>query len=377
MKATGRGWAAIVLGTLLGCGGNSASQSGPVLVSPAAPELHLEGRFESGSSNPGFELPGSAVWLRFQGTSVKATLGEHSLESDDYGNVAHNWYDVVVDGQPASAVQANEGVNTYVLAQGLAKGEHTLVLRRRTEAYVGEADFEGFELDPGAKALPVAVPSRRIEFVGDSITAGFGVDGPNRDCLFSAGTENYSHSYAALTAQSLGAEQIAVAASGAGVYRNWKGALDNTMGDLYLRALPTHSDSRWNFSRWKPDAVVLNLGTADFTGGDPGSAAFIGAYQALIAKVRQNYPSALVVVTLGPMLSDLWPPGVNALTQARSYLQILVADLNAAGDARVKMLEFENQDNAASFGCKVHPSAATQQQMADRLTAFLRTQLGW
>jgi hypothetical protein len=43
----------------------------------------------------------------------------------------------------------------------------------------------------------------------------------------------------------------------------------------------------------------------------------------------------------------------------------------------VKLFEFQNQDQAASFGCKVHPSAQTQQQMSDALTAFLRAQLHW
>lgn len=377
-------WAAIGLCTgWVGCGGGSK----PVVQTPApvvatqvpasAPELRFEGRFEGDPAAPHFEWPGSTVWLRFEGTSVKVTLGERSLESDDYGQVAHDWYDVTVDGTALAALQVDEGVKSYTLAQGLAKGEHLLALRRRTEAYVGEGELDGFELDPGARVLPVPAATRRLEFIGDSITAGFGVDGADRNCLFSAQTENYSHSYASVTAQALGAEQIAIAATGAGVYRNWGGSKENTIGDLYGRVLPTHSTSQWNFARWKPDAVVINLGTNDFTGGDPGSANFTPAYRALIARVRQNYPTALIVVALGPMLSDLWPAGAHALTQSRAYLTAMVGDLNAAGDAQVKLLEFDNQDQAASFGCKFHPSVQTQQQMADKLSAFLRTQLHW
>lgn len=144
------------------------------------------------------------------------------------------------------------------------------------------------------------------------------------------------------------------------------------MGDLYQCTLPTVVDGRWDFSRWVPDAVVINLGTGDFTSGDPGSAAFLGAYRKLLAQVRQNYPRAFVVVGLGPMLSDLWPPGAQALTQARADLTELVASASAAGDTRVGLLEFANQDGAASFGCKHHPSAATHQAIAAALTDFLR-----
>jgi hypothetical protein len=77
------------------------------------------------------------------------------------------------------------------------------------------------------------------------------------------------------------------------------------------------------------------------------------------------------------MLSDLWPVGAKALTQARSYLTQLVAGLNAAGDPKVKLIEFPNQDDAPSFGCKSHPSAVTQRAMANQLTAFLRQELRW
>ena len=366
-----------VLALAAACGGSGGSVSGgkPVEIAPNAGELHYEGRIDQSSpGSPLFELPGSAVWLRFTGTSASATLSEHSLETDDYGVVAHNWYDVSVDGKAMTPVQTTEGVHSYVLAAGLGKAEHQLVLRKRTEAYVGEGQLQGFELEPGAMVLAASLPSRRIEFIGDSVTAGFGVDGADGNCSFSTATENYSHSYAALTAQALGAEQVAVAVTGAGVYRNFDGSFENTMGDLYLRALPTHARDRWDFSRFTPDVVVINLGTNDFYKGDPGSAGFSAAYQALIARVRANYPAALIVIALGPMLSDLFPTGARALTQARAYVTGVV---NQMGDARVKLIEFPNQDDSKSFGCRFHPSASTQQQMAGQLTQYLRQQLSW
>jgi lysophospholipase L1-like esterase len=247
-------------------------------------------------------------------------------------------------------------------------------MRKRTEAFVGEGALIGFELDAGGKLLSASAPARRIEFIGDSITAGFGVEGKDASCLFSADTENYSHSYAALTAAALGAEQIAVASAGLGVTRNWRGGTDNTVGELYERTLPTESSSRWNFSSWTPDAVVIDLGTGDFTSGDPGRDVFEAAYRRLLSRVRQNYPSALIVLAVGPMLSDLWPQGAQALTHGRVYVSDVVG---AVSDARVKLIEFPNQDAASSFGCKSHPSAATQRQMAEQLTGFLRRELGW
>jgi hypothetical protein len=366
-----RSWG-LILGVVLGC-----DKSAPNLTSPTSSELFFEGRFDTSAETPRFEWPDSAIWLRFNGTGAKVVLGEQSLEHDEYGQQAHDWFDVTVDGQAAQPIKLTEGKGTYLLASGLPAGEHQIILRKRTEAYVGRVELHGFELDHGSSLLPVKAPGRRIEFIGDSIAAGFGIDGAGPNCLFSAETENSSEAYAALTAQALGAQQMVVAASGAGVYRNWGGTTSNTISDLYGRTLPTDPAARWDFSRWTPDVVVIDVGTGDFTSGDPGRDAFVGGYRKLIAQVRQNYPSVLIVIGVGPMLSDLWPAGARALTQGRSYVADLTAQLVQAGDTRIKLMEFPNQDHAATFGCKSHPSAATQRQMADQLIAFLRQQLGW
>jgi len=129
----------IAFGALAACGSHHGSiDTSPVKVAPGARELRYEGRFDaSDPAGPRFEWPGSAVWLRFTGASAKVTLSEHSLETDEYGNVAHNWYDVAVDAQPAQPLYATEGVHTYPLAAALAPGEHIVSLRKRTEAYVG------------------------------------------------------------------------------------------------------------------------------------------------------------------------------------------------------------------------------------------------
>ncbi|GAC1610879.1 MAG: hypothetical protein NVS4B10_25910 [Myxococcales bacterium] len=83
------------------------------------------------------------------------------------------------------------------------------------------------------------------------------------------------------------------------------------------------------------------------------------------------------MVALGPMLSDLWPARAQALSRSREYLSGLVQELNASGDARVKLFELTNQDAATSFGCKSHPSATTHRLVAAQLTQFLQQQLGW
>jgi hypothetical protein len=81
---------------------------------------------------------------------------------------------------------------------------HSVVLRKRTEALFGVVTFHGFAVAgassgddgerffiPAVKAAmrPKALESRRIEFVGDSISCGYGIEG-HPPCPFTAATEN-------------------------------------------------------------------------------------------------------------------------------------------------------------------------------------------
>jgi lysophospholipase L1-like esterase len=131
--------------------------------------------------------------------------------------------------------------------------------------------------------------------------------------------------------------------------------------------LVERADLRWDFASWIPDAVVINLGTNDFGLGDPG-AGFGDAYQTFVRRVRANYPAAHILCTFGPMMS------AEQVMKARGYVDAMIATL---GDARVTYFDYPTQDPANGYGCDWHPSRATNQLMADRLTAELRRLLGW
>ena len=65
--------------------------------------------------------------------------------------------------------------------------------------------------------------SRKIEFIGNSITCGYGNEGTNKFQGFEYETENHYYSYAAITARNLKAQHWVVARSGIGAYRNYNG----------------------------------------------------------------------------------------------------------------------------------------------------------
>jgi len=99
-------------------------------------------------------------------------------------------FEVLIDGVPTTTFQTSRGEGTFTLASGLPAGEHDVLIFRRTEAFFNAVSFIEFQID-GGDLVPSPAPHRhRLEFIGDSITAGYGALGAGPDCSFSAETES-------------------------------------------------------------------------------------------------------------------------------------------------------------------------------------------
>ncbi len=344
-----------------GAGGAGMSQAGSTGSGPSAsPGPRLIGRFDlSVPSAPVFAWSGSAIALRFTGNAISVTL-------DDAGS---NVFQVVIDVQ-LTTLATSAGKNKYALARALTDGAHSLLLYRRTEAMQGETTFYGFDVTTSSYLPNDPVPTRRLEVIGDSISAGYGDEG-TFPCSFSAATENHYLTYEALAARALQAELHTEAWSGIGMLRNYDGSTTNTMPERFPRTLPQRSTSTWDFSAYVPDAVVINLGTNDFAAGDPGTA-FETTYLQFVTDLRAHYPAARFFLAVGTMLSG------DGYTQAVTYLNTVIAARAALGDKNLALLELGTQDtNLDGLGCDYHPSLKTHQKMADKLVAALQADLGW
>lgn len=195
------------------------------------------------------------------------------------------------------------------------------------------------------------------------------------NCPFSADTENHYLTYGALAARALDAELSTIAWSGKGVVCNYGDGASSCVDPLptyFDRTLPGSATSQWEFAKWQPHAVVINLGTNDFsTAEDPRQDEFETAYVDLLERVRAAYPQALILCSVGPLLS-----GAD-LSTARSYIEGAVDTRIDAGDANVKTFEIEPTNPADGYGCDWHPSQRTHEVMAEALTTVLRDELGW
>jgi len=242
-------------------------------------------------------------------------------------------------------------------------------LVKRTEFNTGQTQILGFEIDERARLLEPLIRKRVIEVIGDSISCGYGNEAASKEERFSAETENAWLTYGAITAERLAADYVCLAWSGK---KLWP---DNSILDYYDHVLMRSTEARWDFTRFRPDVVVINLGTNDFAKENPDAEGWVNEAKAFVRQVRGRYGAVPVVFCVGPMLSDL-----SALRKPRTtllgYLH-RVADETRSGGAPVHIVDFGTQQLADGIGADWHPSVATHRKMADTLTAVLGKELDW
>ena len=149
-----------------------------------------------------------------------------------------------------------------VIALSAPNGEHLFEIVKLSESQSNALSISSVVTDgeflPYREEKPL-----KIEFVGDSITTGYGVRAKRADEEYTTATQDVTLSYAYLTAHALNAEMHVVAASGWGVYKS-KYA-EQAIPDFYGNVDLTRNKEGWDFSRFRPDLIVVALGTNDFS----------------------------------------------------------------------------------------------------------------
>jgi lysophospholipase L1-like esterase len=353
-----------------GAGGKSGSSgaAGTSAGGGAAADWHFVGRFEHSATSSRFAWSGSSVSARFVGTAISVDLGDQDTSPQERSN----YFIAVVDDQIQREIEVSAGRRSYKLADGLSQSAHAVTLYRLTEANQGQSEFFGFTLPAGGRFEPwTEQKSRRIEVIGDSISAGYGNEGTSKECHFSGDTENHYLTYEAIAAREVNADLITVAWSGKGVVNN-RGEGGDTMPVLWERTLPSSAQSKWDFSKFSPAVVVINLGTNDFAEGNPGAEVFAAGYLKFARAVRSRYAQAHIFCAVGPMLANY----DGSLPAARTAIQGVVNTLSTEGDKAVHYIEFPEQ-GANGYGCDWHPSLKEHELMAARLTSEIKSKLGW
>lgn len=224
---------ALVATLLTGVGAAGTVQATPVQwqlarMSGVLTQVHTAGRVKDGGDTVQYSWPGVYFEGRVSGTGVGIVLGDPAAD-----------YDVQVDGATVATL-VTPGDTTHWI-NGLQNREHTVRLVKRNDTPGNTSTFGGFRAAPGGAVLsrPTA-RNRQIEFIGDSLTVGYGNLSTSRDCT-SEQVKRTTHSdvsYGALTARQLNADYQINGFSGLGMVRNAGGSSpDVTYRTFYDRAL--------------------------------------------------------------------------------------------------------------------------------------------
>lgn len=335
-------------------------------ITPSDSRIQYLGRISFlNPESPMFTFPSVQIRATFTGTSLRMIAKPKS-----------GYFMAQIDHSEAFKVSFNSERDSIVtLATALPEGAHQIQLMYVTEGYERRAEFRGFLLDQGHQLLPPpSLSNRRIEFIGNSITCGYGVESTERDAPFQDETCNHYLTYAARTARNLQAEEISVCRSGIGVYRNYDGPRSGdkiNMNTEYSHTLLYDNSQQWDFSRYQPQVVCINLGTNDTSTSGADPKLLKKGYENLLRQVRQAYADAKIVFLCGPMM------GGEALTLAQKTMDEVVAEANRKGDNQVFRFDFKPQNGDLGYGASWHPSYWQHEQMAGELTPFLRKLMGW
>lgn len=347
------------------------------VISPADTHIQYAGRISfTNPERPAFNFPGVQIVAAFEGTSLRMLAKPQS-----------GYFVAQIDkAEPFKVAFRGERDSLVTLATALVDGVHTVKLMYAIEGYEMFPEFWGFVLDKGKKLVDApAMPTRKIEFIGNSITCGYGNEGLNKREHFDYATENHYYSYASITARNLNAQHWVVARSGIGAYRNYNGPKtgnpESNMLAQYeyigyawkpeLRKEATFLREKWDFSRYQPDVICINLGTNDTSTNNYDLKLLKQNYKKLLQMVRLHNPKAKIVFLSGSMLYN------KELQQVKQLLDEVTAEAKKAGDNAVYRFDMAPISGNEWYGNDWHPNVYMDEKMAGELTAFLRSLMGW
>lgn len=212
------------------------------------------------------------------------------------------------DGKPVDTFVTDR--RTVHKFKALDADFHKYRLIKLTESNPGEVRLYGISSNGEFKARPKA-SNRRIEFIGDSFTVGYGNEGSVSDdpSLFFEKT-NASKSYAFLLAESFKADFQVNAVSGRGMVRNYDNIVPAwPLSRLYDYTLPgmaaEGASPLWNFDEFHPQVIVVFVGINDFQGNPPycKKDKFKAAYVSLLDKLRKVHPGCKFLL----LSTKTWP----------------------------------------------------------------------
>lgn len=331
------------------------------LIPADNPQINYYGRFDhSKPASPKCTWSGSSIEASFYGPKIGFRLVDGTAD-----------FDVEIDGEFAVTIRPDFETREFIIREDLSEDIHTIRIIRRSENHYTACVFRGFYLADGKElAEPPSPPERKIEFIGDSYTVGYGNESTGRTCSEEQLREytNTNRSFPSIVTRAFGAQSMILGWSGAGMVRNYGYSRKRSAKPYpyhYDQTLGEVESTPWDFTRFIPDLVVICLGTNDFsTEPYPDDTMYIGDYHKFINKIYGNYPDASVLCVAthnGPCVD---------------YVKSIVDEQNLQhGHDRVYYAEFP--DPLTMQGCDWHPTVEDDKLIAGVLIDIITEKMEW
>ena len=315
--------------------------SSATAIDPADERILYTGRwYQADPSAPWCSWQGCSIIANFRGTSISARF---QAVADDKDRIF-----VIIDDDKSSArtIALTGGTADYLLAAGLSDATHKVEIVKKSNAGKDHIiTFHGLSIAGSDLTSPPARPLLKLEFYGDSNLAGHSVEHEQNK-----GEMKYRDSYycfAGIASRMLDAEYHNISKGGE--------RIQDVMTNIWDKYYPNSSET-WDFSRNRPDAVIVNLGANDV--GEPKDS-IVKAYHKFLNALRDIHPDAHIVV----MNAYGW-----SYDEPANYTREVVA---ARNDSNMSCLHFPWVFEQW-HGCQYDHSG-----MANLLAEHLSSVVGW
>ncbi len=309
-------------------------------------------------------IDSTAAHLFYPGTSISVTVKNEGSLCALFSSTGDVYYWIEVDGHEVYKVKSSG-----LVPLPKQKPPYTVKITLASEGIYHNPKFHGFICcvkDPFPEISRPADKKLKFEFIGNSITCGYGTEVTDRS-PFNDSTSNFCHGFAYRTAQAFDAECMVVARSGIGIYRNY-GEKDSA---LYYGCMPDNyeklwldSPHQWDFSKFTPDVLFINLGTNDtWEMSSFNAEKYERNFRKLMNSVTAHYPKTTIVLLTGSMMEP------EALAAVKPILDKIQKDYTTTKKQLVYRFDFTP---VAGEGADWHPSSAQQEAMSKELIPFVK-----
>lgn len=339
------------------------------------------GRTINVESNLWCALSATGIEFNFTGKHLDITiLGDDNSVNPDFLITFLARFAIYVNDNRIVDEQINFKNKCYTIIDEATEVNAIIKVLKLSEAPMSLMGIGDIICDDSAIITPVVKQSKSIEFIGDSITCGYGVDAPNELTPFSTATEDPTKAFAYLTAKNLGMDYSLVSYSGHGIISGY------TEGDVpYLEELVPpfypligHScgevngkcitNDAWNFNSFSPDYIMINLGTNDDSyckDYKDRQEQFRNEYVNFIKLVRSLNPTSKIICVLGLMGDRLYPYVEEAVSIYKK----------ATGDDNICHFPITPQNPSNGYGADYHPSSLSHKLASEEVINNLRSLL--